>query len=273
MTGTVFDIKEFALHDGPGPRTTVFLKGCPLRCRWCHNPEGLSPVPQLLVKHALCTGCGRCRRACTHPECAPFGRCLHACVNGALSLCGRSVKAAELARTLRRDADFFAAAGGGITVSGGEPLLQWRFVQELCAALGTDIHKTLETSGYAAPEVFQSTVPLFDLVLFDLKLADPEDHKRQTGADNAPILRNLAWLRQSGVPFILRIPLIPGITDTAENLTALADIAGSDPVELLSYNPMAGAKYPMAGAEWTLGERTAVPAERFLSLFQNARVG
>ena len=271
MTGIIFDIKEFALHDGPGPRTTVFLKGCPLRCRWCHNPEGLSPAPQLLVKQTLCTGCGRCRKSCGHPECVPFDRCLHACPNGAVSLCGRSIEAGELAAKLKRDAEFFVASGGGITVSGGEPLLQAAFVRELCAALGPDIHKTLETSGYAAPQEFQSTAPLFDLVLFDLKLANPQQHKAWTGADNAPILANLAWLRENGVPFILRIPLIPGITDTRENLSALADIAGNDPVELLGYNAMAGAKYPMAGMEWTLGERKPAPAE--LSLFQNARMG
>ncbi len=271
MTGTIFDIKEFALHDGPGPRTTVFLKGCPLRCRWCHNPEGLSPSPQLMVKEALCTRCGRCMRGCTHPECAPFGRCLHACPNGLVSLCGRTVTADELAQKLRRDADFFAASSGGVTVSGGEPLLRWRFVQALCTALGPDIHKTLETSGYAAPEVFQSTAPLFDLVLFDLKLADPEEHKKWTGVDNAPILANLAWMRQQSLPFILRVPLIPGITDTEENLSGLADIAGADPVELLAYNAMAGAKYPMIGMEWPLGERKAAPVE--LSIFQNARMG
>lgn len=271
MTGTVFDIKEFALHDGPGPRTTVFLKGCPLRCRWCHNPEGLSPVPQLLVKETLCSRCGRCRQGCSHPECAPFDRCLHACPNGAISLCGRPMEAQVLAQKLKRDADFFAAAGGGITVSGGEPLLQWQFVQELCAALGTDIHKTLETSGFAAPEVFQAVVPLFDLVLFDLKLADAQEHKAWTGVDNAPIHANLAWMRENGIPFVLRIPLIPGITDTPHNLRALAELAGADPVELLAYNAMAGAKYPMAGMEWTLGERKAAPVD--LSFFQNARMG
>lgn len=273
MTGIVFDIKEFALHDGPGPRTTVFLKGCPLRCRWCHNPEGLSPQPQLLVKQALCVGCGRCRRGCAHPECAPFDRCLHACPNGAISLCGQSVEAEALAQKLKRDAAFFASSGGGITVSGGEPLLQAAFVQELCAHLGNDIHKTLETSGCAAPQTFQSTVKLFDLVLFDLKLADAAAHSEWTGADNTQILANLAWLRTAGIPFILRIPLIPGITDTRENLSALAAIAGNDPVELLAYNALAGAKYPMAGREWSLGDRTANPAEQFLSLFQNARVG
>ncbi len=270
MTGVVFDIKEFALHDGPGPRTTVFLKGCPLRCRWCHNPEGLSCAPQLMVKQSLCAACGRCRRGCTHPECAPFDRCLHACPNGVVSLCGRTVSAQELAEKLRRDAEFFAASGGGVTVSGGEPLLQAAFVQELCAELN-GVHKTLETSGYAPPEVFAGTVPLFDLVLFDLKLADAAEHKKWTGVDNALILRNLAWMREHRVPFVLRIPLIPGITDTPSNLQALAAIAGEDPVELLAYNAMAGAKYPMVGMEWTLDDRKALPVE--LSVFRNARMG
>ena len=271
MTGIVFDIKEFALHDGPGPRTTVFLKGCPLRCQWCHNPEGLSPKPQLMVKKALCTGCGRCHIPCAHTECVGFDRCIHACPNGLISVAGRKMEAAELAAILNKDSRFFSENGGGITVSGGEPLMQPGFVIALCDALGDDIHKALETSGYADPKVFSAVASKFDLVLLDLKLADPEAHKRYTGRDNRLIHQNLRWLRENQRDFILRIPLIPGITDTRENLTALAEIAGSDPVELLAYNAMAGAKYPLVDMEYLLGTEKNAPVD--LSIFQNARMG
>lgn len=267
MTGTVFDIKEFTVHDGPGTRVTVFLKGCPLRCWWCHNPEGLSPEPQLMIKKALCSGCGRCLKPCEHPECVAFSRCLHACPKGLLSISGIQWESYELAAHFRRFRPFFAN-GGGVTFSGGEPLLQADFVSEVCTEL-PDVHKALQTSGYAEEAVFERILEHMDYVLFDLKLADRKTHKYYTGVDNQPILRNFSLLKCSGKPFVIRIPIIPGITDTRDNLLALSEIAGDSPVQLMHYNKLAGAKYAMVGKHFTLPELIETDVD--YSMFINAQ--
>lgn len=251
MTGTIFDIKELSLHDGPGVRTTVFLKGCPLRCRWCHNPEGLSPSPQLMVKETLCTHCGRCLIPCAHRECAPFGRCVHACPQGLIAVKGEAVQPRELAERLRDNAAYCRASGGGITLSGGEPLMQAEFVGAL-AELLRDNHLAIQTSGYARPETFRRVAEQMDYVMLDLKLADRELHKQYTGVYNDVILENLAYLKDSGKAFVIRTPLIPGITDTSENLGAIEKIIDGAPWEKLEYNAMAGAKYPMLGMRYEL---------------------
>lgn len=250
MKGIIFDIKELAVHDGPGPRTTVFFKGCPLRCQWCHNPEGLDFHPQLMVQHSRCTGCGLCRVGCDHLECQGYDRCLHACPNGLISLSGHEVDSGELAAKLLREKDFWDISGGGVTLSGGEPLAQPDFLLDLLDKL-EGVHRCVETSGFAPNEVFAAMCARTELVMMDLKLADPDLHKQYTGRDNALILENLDFLRQSGHPCIIRTPLIPRVTDTEENLTAIAKllvgIPGLQRAELLPYNPMAGAKYPQLG--------------------------
>lgn len=250
MNGLIFDIKELAVHDGPGPRTTVFFKGCPLRCQWCHNPEGLDFHPQLMVQHSRCTGCGLCRKGCGHPECQKFDRCLHACPNGLVSRSGYEVDSGELAARLLRERDFWDIGGGGVTLSGGEPLAQPEFLLDLLDKL-EGVHRCVETSGFAPADVFAAMCARTELVMMDVKLADPALHKQYTGQDNAPILQNLEYLRQSGHPCIIRTPLIPGVTDTEENLSAIAkllvDVPGLQRAELLPYNPMAGAKYPRLG--------------------------
>ena len=243
--GLLFDIKEFALRDGPGIRTTVFLKGCPLRCAWCHNPEGLSPHREIYRATGGCTECGACLRPCTHAECQGLGRCLHVCPRGLVRAVGAEWESDALAAHLLRGADLWQD-GGGVTLSGGEPLLQAEFSAALLDALSS-VHRAIETSGYADAETFLSVVSRCDLVLFDLKLYDAEAHRRYTGVDNALILQNAAALRRSGVPHVFRIPLIPGITDTRENLTALSSVAGDSPVELLPYNALAPAKYGAVG--------------------------
>jgi len=251
MTGTIFDIKEMAVHDGPGLRTTVFFKGCPLRCRWCHNPEGLGFEPQLMVRSARCRNCGSCRKECTHPECQPFGRCILACPENCLTVTGRQVSARILAEELRPNAEVLGSSFGGFTFSGGEPLAQKDFLLALLEAL-KDYHLCIETSGYAAPEVFRQVVEKLDFVIMDIKLADAAAHKAYTGVSNARILENFRFLQQSGKPYIIRTPLIPGITDTAENLDAIRALIGDATWEQLPYNTLAGAKYPMLGMEYSL---------------------
>lgn len=248
MTGIVFDIKECSVHDGAGLRTTIFLKGCPLRCIWCHNPEGISKQPQIMVKHTLCKNCGICRKGCSHPECQSLDRCIHTCPNGALSLAGKTYEAAELAKRVIRNKVFFDASCGGVTFSGGEPLLQHRFLMETAALL--DTHVAVETSGFASENVFKAVLASVDHVIMDLKLADDTLHRKYTGVSNLQILKNAEFLKNSGKTHLFRTPLIPLITDTRENLTAIKQIVGDSPWEVLPYNAMAESKYPMLGMKF-----------------------
>lgn len=253
MKGTIFDIKEFSIHDGPGARTTVFLKGCPLRCKWCHNPEGLSAAPQLMYKSNTCSHCGRCLLKCTHSECQPFGRCLHACPNGCLSVSGKRVDSVELAEKLMKDSELLKRMNGGITISGGEPLMQSDFVCDLVTRL-KGVHKALQTSGYAPLDVYRRVTDNFDYIMQDIKLADESEHIKYTGVSNKLILENIEYLKKSGKCFVLRTPLIPGITDTKENIDAIKSISGDAPIEFLKYNALAGAKYEMLGMKYPLGD-------------------
>ena len=219
-TGTVFDIREFTLHDGPGIRTTVFMKGCPLRCSWCHNPEGLSPEPQPI-------------RGATGERTV-----------------GRIYADDELAAILNAQADVLSSNAGGVTFSGGEPMMQAGFVADVIDRLNS-IHIVMDTSGYGDQDAFALLVSRSDLVLFDLKIMDPAAHLRYTACSNQPILHNLDLLAEMDVPYVVRVPLVPGVTDTDENLRAIADRIADMPdlvrVELLPYNRAAGGKYASCG--------------------------
>ncbi len=272
MRGTVFDIKEFSLNDGEGIRTTVFMKGCPLSCAWCHNPEGLSAARELYVKKASCVSCGLCQKPCGHEDCKPFGRCLHICPRDLVSVVGREWEAEELAKKLLSQADFLNSVGGGITFSGGEPLLQSEFVREVLDIVDKKLHKTLETSGYADEKSFSEVISRCDFVYMDLKLFDREQHVKYCGVGNEKILRNAKILVASGVNFRFRIPLVPNITDTEENLRTIANFVGDAPVELLPYNRLAPAKYRNVGREFSQlvdGEKEVSPRAE---LFKNAWV-
>ncbi len=251
MNATIFDIKEFSLHDGPGGRITVFFKGCPLRCMWCHNPEGLSKEPQLMIKHNMCVHCGRCKRGCSHPECRGFDRCIHACPLGCISVSGRAYNSEELAAILKKNADFLELNGGGVTFSGGEPMMHGEFIRELIPKLG-GMHTAVQTSAYTDSDNFKKTVDMLDFVMMDIKLADREKHKKYTGVYNDIILENFKYLKNSGREHVIRVPLIPNITDTKENLEAIYEIVGDSKVEFLKYNNLAGAKYPMLGMKYPL---------------------
>ncbi len=244
-TGIIFDIREFAVHDGPGIRTTIFLKGCPLTCTWCHNPEGQSSQPQ--VMHST----GRER------------------------LVGTSYTPQALAALLNRQAAIFKANDGGVTFSGGEPLLQADFVAETIDLLD-GIHVLLDTSGYGDPHDFRMLLDRVQLVFFDLKIIDSALHLRFTGCNNGLILENLKILASSGVPYVIRVPLVPGVTDTPANLGAIARTALGLPglvrVDLLPYNRAAGAKYPAAGMQFEPGYDESQAVNVDLSIFENAGI-
>ena len=219
-SGIIFSIEEFAIHDGPGIRTTFFLKGCPLHCAWCHNPEGISPEPQLMYKKNETT------------------------------LCGIEMTTLELAQRILKNKELYIRNKGGITFTGGEPLMQSDFLIEIMLML-PEIHKAVETSGYARTEIFKEVTSLTDLILFDVKHTDPAIHKKFTGKENTLILKNLDYLCTTSKEFIIRIPLIPDVNDTHENMKQIAefvkDAAGLLRVELLRYHKTAGAKYAMIG--------------------------
>ncbi len=249
MTGTVFSIEEFATFDGPGIRMTVFLKGCPLRCTWCHNPEGQRTAVEYRRSPNGCTDCGACLQAA---ETAPDGtRHLtdaseRACPRGLIRRCGDTYTPEELCAKILAHARLLNRTGGGVTFSGGEPTVQAAFLRECLALLRGRVHRAVQTCGYTDEATFAAILADCDYMLYDLKIIDPDTHRRYCGTDNASILRNYRTLAASGMPFVTRIPLIPGVTDTAENLGAIAALmqsCGVDYAELLPYNRMAGSKY------------------------------
>lgn len=254
MKGTVFDIKQMSVFDGPGIRTTVFLKGCPLRCQWCHNPEGLSFKPQLMVSGNGCLHCGKCREACKHPEhCILCGDCVRACPLHLRKICGVEMEAEELAEKILKDRDYLQKLNGGVTFSGGEPTAQAEFLLE-CLKKLSGVHRAIETSGYCEPEKFREILTELDYIIMDIKLVDKRMHKHYTGVDNQKILVNLEQLKSSGKPFKIRIPVIPGVNDSRENFAAtaglLTDTETLETVELLPYHQTAGAKYEMVGSRY-----------------------
>lgn len=262
--GLVFAIEEFSTFDGPGIRTTVFLQGCPLRCRWCHNPEGQSFTNYVLRSPNGCEKCGKCMQYAQ----IKAGNIQYTqdsidhCPNHLLRWCAQEYTADELVEKLEKNLPILNP-GGGITFSGGEPLAHPDFLLACLRKLKGKTDRAVQTSGYGSTEVFRRVLKETDRVLFDIKLMDEKAHIRYTGVSNKRILRNFAVLQYSGVPFTVRTPLIPGVTDTEENLEAIAQMLhsyGIDYIELLPYNTMAGAKYPLAGMKYTPGfDETAVP--------------
>lgn len=265
MTGRLLSIERLSVHDGPGLRTTVFLKGCPLRCRWCHNPESVLPEPELGFAKRKCLACGKCVAACPNgvhsldggehklqrSRCTACGACVQACLPGALQIYGREVSAAEVLAAVLEDRTFYATSGGGCTISGGEPLTQPEFCAELASLLREQgIHCAIDTSGLVPWEAFAAVLPHTDLFLYDLKHTDEAAHREHTGVSNGRILENLQRLAEGEVPIEVRIPLVPGFNADDASLSALGERLGPLPnlvgVRLLAYH-LARSKYEAVG--------------------------
>lgn len=234
ITGTVFNIQRFCVNDGPGIRTTVFLKGCPLRCVWCHNPESHQAAPQVFYDASLCIGCGLCKKACPRgtvngkSACLACGMCAEACPTGARERTGEEMTVSQVMDAVLRDADFYQTSGGGLTLSGGEPLYQPDFSLALLKdAKKAGLHTCVETCGYGAKETLLKMAEVTDLFLYDWKLTDREQHRKYTGVSNERIKENLVMLNDMGKDIILRCPVIPGINDTPEHFRGIADLSES----------------------------------------------
>lgn len=284
MTGRIFDIKRFAIHDGDGLRTTVFFKGCPLGCAWCHNPEGMRAGREVLVRHERCVHCHACVRACAqgaiaerdgriavdHDRCRLALGCVEACPTRALERAWRDVTVDELVDELMRDEVFFEG-GGGVTLSGGEPMMQGEFVLGLLRALkARGVHVCVESSMMADERVVREANRWVDHWFVDIKLMDDAAHRRWTGASNAQILENFAVLARGARALTVRVPLIPGITATEDNLRAIArHVRHANPaleIELLNYNPLAPGKYEMLGRSYFDDGLRALPKEELAAL-------
>ena len=271
----IFDIKRFAVHDGPGIRTTLFLKGCPLRCLWCHNPEGMSAGAQMALYQQKCLGCGECVRSCKNgahtlvraghgflaEKCDGCQACAEACLGGALKIYGRRMDVDTLHDMLMADRDFYT--GGGCTLSGGEPLLQAAPAAALLRKLKhSGVHTAVDTCGDVPWEAFEAVRGYTDLFLFDIKHMDSAAHRRLTGAGNERILENLSRLARTGAQIEVRMPIIPGINDDARSLMAARDLLRDiKPVRiaLLPYHSLAGSKYQALGMEYKMPPEISAP--------------
>lgn len=252
MKGMIFNVQRMCVGDGPGVRTTVFMKGCPLRCLWCHNPEGFSEKKQLMRNKIKCIGCGRCRNISS-----PENFCDDVCFTEALILSGKEYTPDELINELRKDFAYFENGDGGVTFSGGEPMSQAEFVAECCRMLKKEgIHTAVDTSGYAEITDFAKVIPYCDLFLYDIKCIDSALHKRLTGKENIKILENLKQLSKEHV--WIRIPLIRGYNDADEDICRLNDFLKTIPwVEKTEINPFhifGCEKYKMLGTEYKMRE-------------------
>lgn len=272
VTGIIFDIKQMAVYDGPGIRTTVFLKGCPLRCAWCHNPEGLEFRSQLMISPNGCIQCGKCKEVCKNDgDCKLCGECVKICPLHLRKICGVEYRAEELAKKLLKDKEILKLNDGGVTFSGGEPTNQPEFLLAVLKQI-RGMHRAIETCGYCAPHIFQEILQELEYVIMDLKMIDSKEHRKWTKKDNRVILQNLELLKQKNIPFLVRIPLIPGVNDTEKNYKETAELlVGAQHlqgVELLPYHRTAGAKYSMVGKKYQVEFKEDAQVNRNIDIFK-----
>ncbi len=271
-SGMIFDIKRYAINDGPGIRTAIFMKGCPLKCWWCHNPEGQSLKPQLIFRANRCKSAQACLQACPRgaiswkdgsltdwENCDQCGKCAEACFSGAREMVGRKITVDELMDEVMRDVPFYDQSGGGVTFTGGEPLFQAQFLREMLqASKRQGLHTTVDTSGQTSWTILESIFPLVDLFLYDVKHMDTQKHSKYTSVPNRKILANLSKLAAEKARIIVRLPLIPGVNDDPENLrqtaTFLAALPGLQGVELMPYHEIGVAKYRGLGMRYKMND-------------------
>jgi pyruvate formate lyase activating enzyme len=300
MTGIVFNIQRFSLHDGPGIRTTVFLKGCSLHCFWCHNPEGIALKPEIQFFPERCILCGACVDTCEHGAnsiqdqtllfsrdlCAACGKCVDTCYAEARLRVGRDMTAAAVLQEILTDRPYYATSGGGVTLSGGEPALQPEFAQEIlagCKAQG--IHTAIETAGNVPWANLACLLPVTDLILMDLKHMDPLKHRAAVGVSNVRLLQNARRLvAQTNLPILFRIPVIPGVNDSLADVSAIADFVrqmvevratraqpGTIALDLLPFHRLAGDKYRSLDSDYRAKDLVPPNKEKMLELAAQAR--
>ena len=283
--GLVMDVKHFAVHDGDGIRTTVFLKGCPLRCVWCHNPEGLVGVPSYSYVDKKCIGCGECASVCksgvhsfaggvhtvSREKCVFCGECEKACLGDAIRIYGKRMSVAELLPELLKDRAFYDNSGGGVTLSGGECLLQADFCAELLQALKKEnINTAVDTSGAVPREAIEKVLPYTDIFFYDIKAFYPDTHKRATGMTNEKIIDNLRFIDKAGKPVEIRIPFVPeyNMAEIPQIAKLLSELDNITKVRVLPYHDLAGSKYEAIG--FTANMPKTLPTEQQLDAARDA---
>lgn len=284
MTGLVNNIQKYSVHDGGGIRTVVFFQGCPLRCRWCSNPETQPLANPRLYWRNKCIGCGRCVEVCPRhigcrdlhsPDCRRCLACLENCCTGALTLAAQEMTVKELVQKLLRDEVYYHNSGGGVTLSGGEVLMQWQFAAQMLALCkNAGVHTAVESCLLAPPQAIEALLPVTDQFLVDIKFRDPALHKKHLGADNRAILENFEHLLARDADVLVRTPLIPGYTATDENLRAIARylrrVAPHTPWELLNFNPLCRGKYAALERDYPVsgGSLTQAELQRFYDILE-----